>query len=150
MKRLTDKTVAALKPKHERYEIWDGNGFGVRVTPRGTKSWVLVYHHQGRPRRMTLGTYPGMGLADARIRLARGTETTRGGREGPRQRSCRRETGGEGGGDGFRSRGELSGQARQQKTKRCRRCPHHEQGRAAGLGLPQGERHHPPGRDCAA
>lgn len=70
MKRLTDKAVAALKPKHERYEIWEGNGFGVRVTPRGTKSWVFVYHHLGRARRMTLGTYPGMGLADARVRFA--------------------------------------------------------------------------------
>lgn len=70
MKRLTDKAVAALKPKHERYEIWEGNGFGVRVTPRGTKSWVFVYHHLGRARRMTLGTYPGIGLAEAHVRLA--------------------------------------------------------------------------------
>ena len=68
--KLTDKGVAALRPRRERYEAWDGDGFGVRVGPRGAKSWVLVYHHQGRSRRMTLGGYPGMGLADARLAAA--------------------------------------------------------------------------------
>jgi len=66
--RLTDKAVAALKPKPARYEVWEGYGFGVRVTPRGAKSWVLVYRFQGRPRRLTIGTYPAIGLADARIK----------------------------------------------------------------------------------
>jgi integrase len=69
MARFTDKFIAALRPKAERYEKWEGGGFGVRVSPRG-KAWVWVYRHQGRPRRMTLGSYPAMGLADARIKLA--------------------------------------------------------------------------------
>jgi integrase len=67
--RFTDKFVAALRPKAERYEKWEGGGFGIRVSPRG-KAWVWVYRHQGRPRRMTLGSYPAMGLADARIKFA--------------------------------------------------------------------------------
>jgi integrase len=70
MARFTDKSIVALRPKTERYEIWEGGGFGVRVSPRGTKAWVWVYHFAGRPRRMTLGTYPAIGLADARIKLA--------------------------------------------------------------------------------
>ena len=69
--RFTDKAIAALKPKARRYEVWEGGGFGLRVTPRGIKSWVWVYHFQGRPRRLTLGTYSAMGLADARIELAK-------------------------------------------------------------------------------
>ena len=68
---FTDKAIAALKPKSKRYEAWEGGGFGMRVTPRGVKSWVLLYRFQGRPRRMTLGTYPTMGLADARLNLAK-------------------------------------------------------------------------------
>jgi integrase len=70
MARFTDKSIAALRPKAERYEIWEGGGFGVRVSPRGIKAWVWVYHFAGRPRRMTFGTYPAIGLADARIKLA--------------------------------------------------------------------------------
>src|SRR5260221_600818 len=68
--RFTDKAITALRPKAQRYEKWEGGGFGVRVSPRGIKSWVWVYRFQGQPRRLTLGTYPDMGLADAHIALA--------------------------------------------------------------------------------
>jgi integrase len=73
--KFTDKAIAALRPKAERYEVWEGNGFGCRVTPRGVKSWVWLYRFDGRPRRMTLGTYPAMSLAKARVRLAEAQET---------------------------------------------------------------------------
>ncbi len=70
--RFTDKATAALPPKPERYEVWeDGRtGFGLRVSPRGRKSWVWLYRHRGKPRRLCFGTYPDMSLADAHLRLA--------------------------------------------------------------------------------
>jgi integrase len=68
--RLTDKFIAVLKPKPQRYELWEGGGFGIRVSPGGGKTWVWVYHHEGRSRRMTLGSPPAVGLADARLKLA--------------------------------------------------------------------------------
>lgn len=51
-----------------RLEIWDQRipGFGVRVSGAGTKTFILVYRHRGRPRRLTLGRYPFLSLADAR------------------------------------------------------------------------------------
>ena len=70
MARFTDRSIAALRPKPARYEVWEGGGFGVRVSPRGVKTWVWVYRFAGRPRRMTLGTYPAMRLVDAHYRLA--------------------------------------------------------------------------------
>jgi integrase len=69
MGRFTDKFIAALRPMAERFEKWEGGGFGIRVSPRGSKAWIWVYHFDGRPRRMTLGAYPAMGLADARIKV---------------------------------------------------------------------------------
>lgn len=68
--RFTDRTIQALKPKAERYEVWeDGKtGLGVRVSHRGRKTWVFMYRYEGRARRMTLGTYPVKSLADARLK----------------------------------------------------------------------------------
>src|SRR5262249_52201267 len=70
--RLTDRSIEALKPKAARYEAWDETrkGFGVRVTPRGVKSFVWLYHFDGRPRRLTFGTYPRLSLAGAGLKLA--------------------------------------------------------------------------------
>jgi integrase len=70
--RLTDRSIETQRPKAVRYELWDQarKGFGVRVTPRGVKSFVWVYHFDGRPRRLTFGTYPRLSLVDAGVKLA--------------------------------------------------------------------------------
>jgi integrase len=70
--RFTDRFIEALRPRAARYEMWDEarRGFGVRVTPRGAKSFVWLYHFEGRPRRLTFGTYPRLSLADAGVKLA--------------------------------------------------------------------------------
>ena len=67
--RFTDRGIQALKPKAERYEAWEGGrtGLGVRVAPSGRKSFVYMYRFNGKPRRMTLGVYPRIGLASARV-----------------------------------------------------------------------------------
>jgi integrase len=63
---LTDLQVRKLTPKKSRFEVSDGKGLAIRVTPNGVKAWVFRYQFQGIPRRMTLGNYPGVGLAEAR------------------------------------------------------------------------------------
>lgn len=65
MKVLTDRQIKNLKPKAERYEIWEGNGFGIRVFPTGKKSWVFMYRFEGSIKRMTFGHYPKMSVAEA-------------------------------------------------------------------------------------
>ena len=75
--RFTDKGIVALKPKAERYEVWeDGKtGLGVRVSTRGRKSWIYMYRFGGRARRMTIGTYPPLTLANARVLQAKAKES---------------------------------------------------------------------------
>lgn len=71
---LTDKMLAALKPAKagQRYEIWDADiharGLGVRVTPLGTKSFILMRRFPGSPNpvRRELGRYGEISLAEAR------------------------------------------------------------------------------------
>ena len=46
----------------------DGGGLYLRVTPEGTKNWVLRYMLAGRPRWMGLGPVSLFGLLEARAR----------------------------------------------------------------------------------
>jgi integrase len=69
-RRFTDKFIQSLKPKEARYEVYEGGGFAVRVSPAGGKTWIWFYRFAGRHRRITLGDYPALGLADARVKLA--------------------------------------------------------------------------------
>jgi integrase len=66
---FTDKKIQSLKAKSARYEVWeDGRtNLGLRVSTKGRKSWVYMYRFGGKARRMTLGTYPALSLADAHI-----------------------------------------------------------------------------------
>ena len=62
------RSVDALKPEPARYIAWakDGDGRGVRVTPKGAKSFILAYRFEGQPRMLTLyGRYPKLSLASA-------------------------------------------------------------------------------------
>ena len=72
--KLTDRTVLNLKPKSERYEIWDGEGFGIRIFPSGIKSWVAVYRYNEIRKRITYGNYPKMSLAQAHLAHAKSME----------------------------------------------------------------------------
>ncbi len=68
---LTDLTVRnAVAKEGKRIEIWDAklSGFGVRVAPSGTKTFVLLYYMHARKRRMTLGRFPLVTLAEARAK----------------------------------------------------------------------------------
>ena len=65
---LTARYLDTLKPHAARYEVFDMEvpALTLRVTPAGHKSWTLFYRPNGRLRRLSLGRYPDVGLADAR------------------------------------------------------------------------------------
>src|ERR1700730_16551383 len=68
---LTAQTVKGLTAGitgRTDYFDTDVTGFGLRVTASGIKSWIYLYRVNGRPRRYTIGRYPDLSLADARLR----------------------------------------------------------------------------------
>jgi integrase len=71
-KRLTDRTLKALKPARKRYDVMDTDvpGFGVRVTERGQRTFILIGRFPGSPNptRRALGEYPALSLEKARTR----------------------------------------------------------------------------------
>jgi integrase len=68
MARLTIRSVEAMKPRPIRQEIPDSflPGLYLVQQPSGAKGWAVRYRHQGVPRKLTLGSYPALGLKDAR------------------------------------------------------------------------------------
>jgi len=63
--KFTDRKIKNLKPNKDRYEVWEGNGLGIRVAASGRKSWIFMYRYQGKARRMTIGVYPTISVAEA-------------------------------------------------------------------------------------
>jgi len=68
MKRLTEAYVGALAPDGRDRFIFDArqSGFAIRVTPIGTKIFTAQGYVNGRKRRVTVGYYPKVSVAQAR------------------------------------------------------------------------------------
>lgn len=63
---LSDIQIRKEKPKAKRFEMTAGQGLTLLILPSGTKSWVLRYQYHGKARRITIGRYPSLSLAEAR------------------------------------------------------------------------------------
>lgn len=79
--RLTDTVVKNLKPQSKRFEVFDAQvpGFGIRVAPSGRKTWIVFGRQHGRRARATLGVYPQMSLAEARVAASEALKAMRDG-----------------------------------------------------------------------
>ena len=56
-------------PQKIKIKLADGGGLALIVHPKGSKTWVWRYRVDGKQREMTLGSYPSVGLKDARQRV---------------------------------------------------------------------------------
>ena len=69
------KTDAACKaatcpPDKARARFPDAGGLYLEVSPAGSKRWFLKYRKDGKEKRLALGSYPDVRLADARAKQA--------------------------------------------------------------------------------
>lgn len=88
-KALTVQSVEKLKPDpSRRLEIPDGllPGLYLVIQPSGVRSWAVRYRAAGKPRKLTLGQYPAVGLGDARERARDALEAVASGHD-PGRRS---------------------------------------------------------------
>lgn len=63
---LMDAKIRNLKPRIKPYKVGDFEGLYVLVTPTGSKLWNVKYRLDGRERKLSLGAYPAITLAQAR------------------------------------------------------------------------------------
>lgn len=65
---LTDLAIRKAKPAPKAQRLFDGGGLYLEISPAGGKWWRWKYRYMGKEKRLSLGTYPDTGLADARSR----------------------------------------------------------------------------------
>ena len=63
---LSDTQIKNLKSGPKAQRLFDGGGLYLEVAPSGGKWWRLKFRFDGKEKRLSLGTYPDTGLADAR------------------------------------------------------------------------------------
>lgn len=63
---LTPTQIAAAKPKEKLYNLFDGKGLFMEVTPQGSKRWRFKFKLNGRDKKKSFGLYPEISLAQAR------------------------------------------------------------------------------------
>jgi hypothetical protein len=97
MRRFTDLSVKNLAPNPaKRLEIPDPGqpGLYLVVQPTGAKSWAVRYRQNERSRKLTLGRFPDLGLADARQMTVKALERIKRGADPAQEKAqSRHETG---------------------------------------------------------
>ncbi|WP_342323680.1 tyrosine-type recombinase/integrase [Kosakonia sp. BYX6] len=63
---LTDLEIRRSKPRDKPYTLNDGSGLSLLIEPNGSKGWRFRYRFDGKPKMLSLGTYPTISLNEAR------------------------------------------------------------------------------------
>ena len=63
---LTDTAIRNAKAKEKPYKVADSQCLYLLVNPRGSKLWRVKYRINGAERKLALGAYPEITLAEAR------------------------------------------------------------------------------------
>lgn len=84
LNKLNPTKIAKLKPSDCEQNVGDGGGLWLRVQPQskgGAKSFYFRYSFGGKAKKISLGTFPGTSLADARGRRIEAVEALEAGRD---------------------------------------------------------------------
>lgn len=65
---LTELAISKAKKAPKEYKLFDGGGLFLLITPAGGKLWNLKYRFAGKEKKLALGAYPTLTLAEARQR----------------------------------------------------------------------------------
>ena len=65
--RLSDAACKTTPPRSTIRKLFDGKGLYLAVMPNGAKLWRMKYRHRGKESVYSIGAYPEVTLAEARI-----------------------------------------------------------------------------------
>jgi integrase len=87
---LTDAAIRRAKPAQQPHNLHDTGGLYLTIAPTGAKWWRLKYRFAGKERRMGLGVYPEVSLAEARQRRDTARALVREGKDPSSERQIER------------------------------------------------------------
>ncbi|WP_140182047.1 tyrosine-type recombinase/integrase [Providencia stuartii] len=65
---LSARQIQTAKPKDKEYKLSDERGLYLLVKPNGSRYWRMKYRFAGKEKKLSIGVYPGISLADARVK----------------------------------------------------------------------------------
>lgn len=65
---LSVKEIERAKSRTANYSLQDSEGLSLEITPKGKKHWRFRYQLNGKRNRVSLGSYPHVGLKEARLK----------------------------------------------------------------------------------
>lgn len=83
---LSDLAIRNAKAREKSYKMADSLGLFLQVQPTGSKLWRFKYRFDGREKKLGLGIYPSVGLAEARKRRDQARELIAAGSDPSRER----------------------------------------------------------------
>lgn len=86
---LTDTAIRNAKPREKPYKLGDAGGLFLLVQPSGGKLWRVKYRIHGKEKKVALGKYPEIGLAEARERRDRAKAELAAGKDPSREKQRR-------------------------------------------------------------
>lgn len=88
---LTDLKVQSIKAADRPLKITDGDGLYLHISPSGTKTWRFDYRYEGKRYTLTIGKYPLISLAEARIKRSEAKRFLLDGRDPSEQKRQQKE-----------------------------------------------------------
>jgi integrase len=83
---LTDLAIRNPKPRPKPCKMGDAFSLFMLIQPSGGKLWRFKYRFDGREKKLAIGTYPVIGLAEARRRRDQARELLAAGKDSSRER----------------------------------------------------------------
>lgn len=98
---LTDVQIRKAKPAEKAQKLADGSGLHLFISPTGGKLWRYRYAFGGREKLLSIGAYPDVTLAEARVARDEARAALRGGKDPSVLKRQRRATAARESGDTF-------------------------------------------------
>lgn len=89
---LTSAECRNAKPREKAYKLSDARGLYLYVSTTGHRSWRWKFRIDGKEKRLVLGTFPEMSLADARAAREDAAREKRGGKDPSRKTGIQSDT----------------------------------------------------------